>query len=116
MDYDHVYAYIRNIKSLVGQFKNNFIDENLKNIDKFKAGIRKSINKNNIFEVDANIEDISIDDNGSLLYKYETIKSEKDSIFVKIMIQNLKKSIDSYKNSISDLSQDNIERLEAKIF
>lgn len=116
LDYDHVYAYIRNIKSLVGQFKNNFIDKNFKNIDKFKAGIRKSINKNNIFEADANIEDISIDDNGSLLYKYETIKSEKDSIFVKIMIQNLKKSIDSYKNSISDLSQDNIERLEQKFF
>ena len=117
IDSKHVYAYIRHIKSIDELFKKNFIDSDLKNVYKFKKGIKESIENNNILEVDIELENISKDNiNGSLLYSYETIKNEKESNFVKIMIYNLKKSIDSYKNTIKDLSKDEIEALEQKSF
>ena len=117
IDSKHVYAYIRHIKSIDELFKKNFIDSDLKNVNKFKKGIKKSVENNNILEVDIELENISKDNiNESLLYSYETIKNEKDSNFVKIMIYNLKKSIDSYKNIIRDLSKDEIEALEQKSF
>ncbi len=117
IDSKNVYAYIRNIKLIDKSFKNNFIDKDLKNVDKFKKGIKESIENNNILEVDIELENISKDNiNGSLLYNYETIKNDKESSFVKIMIYNLKKSIDSYKNTIRDLSKDEIEALEQKSF
>jgi len=117
IDSKNVYAYIRNIKSIDESFKNKFIDKDLKNVEKFKKGIKESIENNNILEVDIELENISKDNiNGSLLYNYETIKNDKESSFVKIMIYNLKKSIDSYKNTIRDLSKDEIEALEQKSF
>ncbi|MDX4057762.1 DUF4062 domain-containing protein, partial [Aliarcobacter skirrowii] len=48
IDSKNVYAYIRNIKSIDESFKNKFIDKDLKNVEKFKKGIKESIENNNI--------------------------------------------------------------------
>ena len=117
IDSNHVYAYIRNIKSIDEKFKNDFIDIDSRNVDKFKKGIRKSITNSNILEVDIELTGINKETtNRSLLYNYQTIQNEQNSIFVKAMIENLKKSINTYKNSIKDLSDDDIEFLEHKNF
>ena len=117
IDSNHVYAYIRNIKSIDEEFKNDFIDIDSRNVDKFKKGIRKSITNSNILEVDIELNSINKETtNRSLLYNYQTIQNEQNSIFVKAMIENLKKSINTYKNSIKDLSDDDIEFLEHKNF
>ncbi|MCT7535791.1 DUF4062 domain-containing protein [Aliarcobacter cryaerophilus] len=117
IDSENVYAYIRNIKSIDESYKNNFMDKDLKNVNKFKIGIKESIENNNILEVDIELENISKDNmNGSLLYSYETIKNDQKSTFVEIMINNLKKSIDSYKNSIEKFSEEELEVFEQKSF
>ncbi|MFX4242438.1 tetratricopeptide repeat protein [Aliarcobacter butzleri] len=117
IDSENVYAYIRNIKSIDESYKNNFIDKDLKNVNKFKKCIKESIDNNNILEVDIELENISKDNmNGSLLYSYETIKNDQKSIFVEIMINNLKKSINLYKNSIKKFSEDELEVFEQKSF
>ena len=117
IDSENVYAYIRNIKSIDESYKNNFIDKDLKNVNKFKKCIKESIDNNNILEVDIELENISKDNmNGSLLYSYETIKNNQKSIFVEIMINNLKKSINLYKNSIKKFSEDELEVFEQKSF
>ncbi|AZL54168.1 DUF4062 domain-containing protein [Aliarcobacter skirrowii] len=115
IDSKNVYAYIRNIKSIKEKFKNDFIDNNLENVSKFKKGIKEAIENNNILEVDIELNISEDNINKSFSYDYETILNEQNSIFVKTMISNLKKSINTYKNSIKDLSDD-IEFLEHKNF
>jgi hypothetical protein len=117
-DYENVYAYIRNIKTIDNQkFKNRFIDENFANVNKFKKTLKNSIKEQNILEVNIHLKNaMQSEENASLNYKYETIENE-ESIFEKTMIKFLKSSIDKYiKEELKSYEQERFKNDKLKDF
>ncbi len=112
IDYENVYAYIRKIESFDDEtLKDKFVDSDLSKVNNFKNEIKKSIDNKNILKSNANLINISQNEkNGSLNYKYETIKYE-ESIFEKTMIEYLKSSIDKYVKT-KDMTSEELEKLE----
>ena len=115
-DYESVYAYIRNIKS-ISNLKDKFIDMDLIKVNDFKNEIKKSINSSNILESDVNLINVFQDEkNGSLNYEYETILDNENSLFVKKMVEYFKSSIDKHIEISKDISIEELEKYEQERF
>lgn len=125
-DYEHVYGYIREIKSLEDKnFEDDFRDkdydkENSK-VSQFKKNLKAYIKQGdtkengNLLRVEATLLNLSKNPkNGSLNYTYEAIENEQDSIFVKTMIENLKRSINAF--SLKEYTQEETEIFEQQRF
>ena len=112
LDFSHVYGYIRDIDTIENnEFKSNFIDNDTTKVKEFKSKLQSSIKKENLYQTNINLSNISKDkNNGSLKYRYEDIESEKDSKFVQNMIAYLKSSIDSYDSE--EVTQADIESFD----
>lgn len=97
IDSSHVYAYIRNIKSLDNEgLKEKLVDDDAENINSVKKEIRKSLDKENTFEVDVDLEKTSYDEDfNRLAYEYKELSETKIN-FVSKMREYLKNSIDNF--------------------
>jgi hypothetical protein len=118
IDYENVFAYIRNIKSIDNEdFREKFLDKDSSKVNDFKSEIKKSINESNILDVNVNFKNIFQDSkNGSLNYQYETILDNEKSIFVKKMTKYLKSSIDKYIEISKNISIEELEKYEQERF
>ena len=61
--------------------KDKFIDMNTSKVNQFKTEIKQSIHSSNILELDVNLINVSENGkNGSLVYVYDEIKNQENSI------------------------------------
>jgi len=128
-DFENVYAYIRNIKSLDNDgLKENLIDKDLTNVEIIKGSknkkgeLQKALDKDNIFSVDAELTNVKLDENDKLDYFYKELEDKElkdtEKNFVSEMTEYLKKSINKHIELIktSNYTQEELDQFEQERF
>ena len=118
-DFENVYGYIRNIKSVDNdELKSKLKDKDSKNVEFVKEQIKESLHSENILEInDAELTNINLDENDKLNYYYKELKDTEKN-FVSKMTDYLKKSINKHIELIkkSNYTQEQLDQFEQKRF